>query len=185
MTGEHDSQPRKTIALIGYRGSGKTTIGRAIAAQLSCSVVDTDHRVVERVGKSIAAIFTDESEAAFRAYESQAIQDALDERPGILSVGGGAVLDPQNVRLLRKRCYVVWLTATSDVLWERISADESTSSSRPALSNESGLDEVKKVLATREVAYRSTAHAMVDTVNRQPEQIAMEIIALASAGSDS
>lgn len=169
----------RPIALIGYRGSGKTVVAREIATLIAGDSVDTDDVVATLVGKSIADIFASEGERAFRGYESEAIAGVVENPPEVISVGGGAVLDSQNVRRLREACFVVWLVACPEVLWQRISDDQESASLRPPLTDEGRIDEVRAVLATREDLYRGAANDTVDTTDRTPQEIAKVIIALA------
>jgi shikimate kinase len=179
MTSDCDQSTGKPIALIGFRGSGKTSVAREIARVLGGDFVDTDVVVTDRVGKSIADIFADEGEPVFRRYESEAIASVVENPPSVISVGGGAVLDSENVRRLRETCFVVCLTAPADVLWQRISSDPESASSRPSLTEEDGLAEVRSVLAKREPLYRTAAHAEVETAGREIADLAEEAIVLA------
>jgi shikimate kinase len=174
-----DPLPSKPIALIGCRGSGKTCVAREVAAQIGRHVVDTDELVAARRGRSITEIFNDEGESVFRRYESETIAGVLQDPPGIISVGGGAVLDPENVRRLRDACFVVWLVAPPEVLWDRVRTDEASASSRPPLTSAGGLAEVRRVLADREDLYREAAHATVETTAQTPQDVARAVIRLA------
>lgn len=175
-----DGLPSRPIALIGYRGSGKTCVAREVAFQIGCQFVDTDELVAARRGTSITEIFSEEGESVFRRYESEMIAGAVENPPGIISVGGGAILDPENARRLRGACFVVWLVASPEVLWDRIQNDEASASSRPTLTGVGGLAEVRRVLADREDRYREAAHAVVDTTGQTPQDIAREVVTLAS-----
>lgn len=174
------------IALIGYRGCGKTVVAREIASLIGGQAVDTDELVLDLAGKSITDIFADEGESVFRRYESQVIADVVEHPPRVLSVGGGAVLDGRNVRRLRSACFVVWLVASAETLWQRISNDPLSASQRPLLTDSGGLDEVRSVLGQREESYRNAAQASIDTTDRTPKEVAREVIALARrSGGDS
>jgi len=163
------------IALIGMRGSGKTTVGRELAASLGGSHVDTDDLIAQRAGRAIVEIFASEGEAGFRRRESQIIREVLQSPPAVLSVGGGAVLDPGNVVALRAAAAIVWLTAPSEVLHERIARDASTSSNRPPLTVLHGVAELEELLARRTATYRGAADLTIDTSGRSPREIAQEI----------
>ncbi len=181
MTTQEKMIPNKPIALIGFRGSGKTSVARAVADLLGGGVIDTDDLVTARAGKSIADVFMDEGESVFRRFESEAIAGTVENPPTVISVGGGAVLDSANVRALREVCFVVWLTAPAEVLWQRIAADPASEVSRPSLTSDNGLDEVRAVLAERKDLYRSAAHATIDTEGSPITDIAREIITLATS----
>jgi len=166
--------PRPSIALIGYRGCGKTAVGRLLADLLGLPHVDTDAEIVARAGRSIADIFAVEGEARFRDYEA-AVITSLAAHPSVISVGGGAVLDPQNINRLRSLGTVIWLTAPPEELWARISADLTSSCSRPPLTTLEGVEEVRKVLAARSALYAAAADMVVDTAGKTADAVAREI----------
>ncbi|MCH7704691.1 MAG: shikimate kinase, partial [Planctomycetes bacterium] len=147
----------KTIALIGARGSGKTAVGKALASLLGGDHVDTDDLVVERAGQSIAAIFADHGEAAFRVLEVAAIARAVSLAPSVISVGGGAVVDQTNTARLRAIATVVWLTAPPEELDRRIQADAGSAAARPPLSDRCAIDETRELLAERTPSYEYAA----------------------------
>jgi len=164
------------IALIGARGCGKTTVGRILARLLGGECVDTDELVAQRAGRSIAELFEAEGEAGFRKRESQAVRETLSKPPAVISVGGGAVLHQQNVDALRAVAMLVWLTAPAEVLHQRISTDPATHHSRPPLTQQSGIEEVRKLLAERSPLYQRASDFQIDTVDREPREIAEEIV---------
>jgi len=160
------------IVLIGYRGSGKTTVGRLLAERLDCALLDTDERIVDRAGMSIADIFATNGESAFRDLEAEIIAEASARSAVVLSVGGGAVLRDDNVRRLRDCGMVFWLDADAETLWSRIAGDEATDTSRPALTDKTGLDEVRQLLGERRAQYERCAHHRIPTADRTPTQVA-------------
>lgn len=176
MTTGGAQHKRRCIALIGLRGSGKTTVGRQLADLLDGKCVDTDDLVVEQAGQSIAAIFAQEGEAGFRRREREAIKGLLATPPAVISVGGGAVLDERNVEALRRVATLVWLTAPPDVLWQRILSDRAGSESRPPLTDRIGRDEIEHLLAQRSPLYEQAADVAVDTTRRTPREVAEAII---------
>ncbi|HVX83392.1 MAG TPA: shikimate kinase [Phycisphaerae bacterium] len=157
------------IVLIGYRGSGKTTIGRALARRLGWGFVDTDVEIVGRAGMTIREIFEREGEAGFRDRESAVVRDVA-ARGGrgaaeaglVVAAGGGAVLRVENVAALKATGKVVWLKAPVEVLHERISADAATAAMRPNLTAAGGLEEIRALLAVREEAYRGAADEVLE-----------------------
>lgn len=169
-----DSEKR-SIALIGLRGSGKSTVGRELASLLSGQCVDTDRLVVETAGKSIARIFEEEGEAGFRRRERDAIMQAVTTPPAVISVGGGAVLLEQNVRALRQVATIVWLTAPVDVLWKRICTDTTAADSRPPLTEHVGRAELEMLESERSHIYEDAADLNVDTSNRTIQEVAHAI----------
>jgi shikimate kinase len=135
------SMPR--ITLIGYRGTGKTTVAERLARRLSCSWSDADAVLEEKIGCSIAALVRDRGEPAFRDEESLVLEQLLSGFPGVLATGGGVVLRPANRAALRG-CGrpVVWLTASADVVRGRLALDPTTASRRPGLTGGDPLAEV-------------------------------------------
>lgn len=162
------------LTLIGYRGTGKTTIARCLAQSWSCPWWDADQQIQQSAGCTIAEIFAERGEEAFRDLEQRAIAELSRQPQGILAVGGGAVLRETNRRAMAAG-KVVWLTARPATIWERISADPTTASSRPQLTQHAGLAEIESLLAAREPLYREAADYCVDTESRTPEEVAAEI----------
>ncbi len=177
-----ESPSKQHIVLIGMRGSGKTTIGRLVAAALGRVHIDTDDLVADTADCSITEIFTREGEAGFRKREREAIATAASQTPAVISVGGGAVLDVENRRVLREFGHTVWLTAPVAVLHERIQADKTTPSSRPPLSDLSALAEVEALLREREPLYRAAADVEVDTACQSLEDAVTAIVQSVSHG---
>ncbi len=174
----------RSIVLIGFRGCGKSTVGRELAELVGRGHVDTDELIVERAGKSIAALFEEEGEARFRQREREIIALVTADRPAVISVGGGAVLDTRNTDLLCAAGKLVWLTAPVEVLWERIQADANTTDRRPALTGLSGLDEVEHLLAERRAFYGAAADLIIDTSDLTPGAVSAEIVRRLSAEAD-
>ena len=168
--------PNNSIALIGYRGTGKTTVARLLAARLSYDWVDADVEVELRAGKSIAAIFADDGEQDFRDLEAQVIADLCRRDCTVLALGGGAILRESNRECLAHCGQIVWLTASAAVIAERIGGDPTTVGRRPNLTNRGGRHEIEQLLAEREPIYRACATLEVDTEGKDPAEIAGEII---------
>jgi len=169
----------RSIALIGMRGCGKSAVGRELAGLLSWPHVDTDEVITQKAGTSIAEIFASQGEAEFRKRESAAIQAAFANQPVVISVGGGAVLDPANVAAIRAAATVVWLTASAEVLWGRIQNDPRTVQSRPPLTGQAGLGEIRELLAARIPLYESACDVVVDTEGLEPASVAETVLAQA------
>ncbi len=171
-----DRQGDRTVVLIGMRGSGKTAVGRVLASLLGGEHVDTDDRVGERAGRSIAQIFEAEGESGFRRREREVIAEVVHDPPAVVSVGGGAILDETNVRKLQSAGMIVWLTAPVERLWERIQNDTGTGDTRPALTDRLGADELRQLLDEREPRYRNAADITIDTSHKEPSAIAEQIV---------
>jgi len=171
-----DSSRGGSIVLIGMRGSGKTTVGRALAGLLGGTFVDTDERVAACAGMTIAEVFDTEGESGFRHREREVVAALATANPAVVSVGGGAVLDSSNRETLRRLGYVVWLIAEPDVLWSRIQSDDRTAAMRPALTDFTGRDEIAHVLRTRESLYREAADFTIDTAQVAPDEVARAVL---------
>lgn len=164
------------LALIGYRGAGKTTVARQLALALGWDWVDADVEIELRAGKSIAAIFADDGERAFRDLESQVLADLLGRERLVAAAGGGAVLREANRQALAARARVVWLRASVDTILERVAQDASTAGRRPNLTTSGGAAEVIELLSQREPLYRQCAEIEIDTEGKTPPAIAAEIV---------
>jgi shikimate kinase len=150
------------IALIGYRGTGKSTIGKHLADRLRMDFADADMLLTERAGKTIKDIFESEGEVSFRDRESAILHELATRHNLIIAAGGGAVLRPENVEALRGSGTVVWLQADAETLHARIIADTATLATRPNLTASGGISEVRTLLAVRSPLYQAAAHLTVD-----------------------
>jgi shikimate kinase len=173
--GETDADTR--IFLIGYRGTGKSTVARELAARLGWDWVDADDLIEQRAGKSIAAIFSDDGETAFRDLESDVVNELCGRQRTIVALGGGAILREENRQVIRAAGPVVWLTAKVDTMLARIAADQSTASRRPSLTKLGDRHEIESLLAERTPYYRQCATLIVDTEGKNTAQVADEIAA--------
>jgi shikimate kinase len=165
------------IFLIGYRGTGKTAVARELATRLTFDCIDTDDEIERRVGKSIAAMFREDGEAAFRDVESIIVGELSRRRRAVIALGGGAVLREANRQAIRAAGPVVWLTASVDTILDRLAADEATASRRPNLTTAGGRAEVESMLAERTPVYRECATLIVDTDGKSATEVADEILA--------
>jgi shikimate kinase len=163
------------LHLIGYRGSGKTTVGPVLAARLGRAFVDADVVLEADAGMSIADIFAAEGEGGFRARETATLRKLTAGSAAVIATGGGIVLRPENRDLLRSSGFVVWLAVEPEVLWERIAADPTTAARRPNLTAAGGVAEVRQLLAAREPLYRQLAQ-FVAAAARSPEDVAADIL---------
>ncbi len=161
------------IVLVGYRGTGKSSVGRILAAKTGMPVVSTDERIIEKAGRSIPEIVEEHGWEHFRDLETAAIEEWTTRDGLILDCGGGAILRDRNRDLLRSNGFVVWLTAEILTIVQRISHDDQ----RPSLTGaKSFTDEVAEVLAVRTPLYEKAAHQTVPTDDRTPEQVAERIL---------
>ena len=164
------------LFLVGYRGSGKTTVGRALAARLAWAFLDADAVLEDRAGRSIRDIFAADGEATFRDLEAVVLADLAKRTDTVIATGGGVVLREANRQLLAASGFVAWLTADAATLWARIQGDPTTAERRPALAG-GGLDEVERLLAVREPLYRAIADVEVPVGAVSPDRAADAILA--------
>jgi shikimate kinase len=164
------------LVLIGYRATGKTTLARRLAQRLGCDWIDADVEIERCAGKSIARIFAEQGEPAFRDLETQIIADLCRRSQLVIAAGGGAPLREENRRAMRDFGQVVWLTATPDTILARMDGDATTADRRPSLTNRPPLEEIVQLLSRREPVYRESAHLVVDTEGKSPEQLTDEIL---------
>jgi shikimate kinase len=164
------------VILVGYRGSGKTTVGRLLAAHLGWDFADADDLIEATAGKSIAEIFAAEGEAGFRNREAAALGELCQRERLVLATGGGAVLRPANRELLRAAGFIAWLTAHPETAWARLQRDPATAARRPNLTATGGVEEVRNLIAAREPLYRELAHFVADADAPSPEAVAAAIL---------
>lgn len=166
------------LVLIGYRGTGKTTIAQRLALRLGWHWIDADVEIELRAAKSIKTIFDDDGEPRFRQLESDVLRDLRNRNQTVIAAGGGAVLRPENRVVLGELGPVIWLTASLETIVARVAADPSTAGRRPNLTTRGGRAEIEQLLAIRTPLYEQCADLTVATDDRSPDQIAAEIIAL-------
>ncbi len=161
------------IVLIGFMGTGKTTVGRLLSTRLSMTFTDMDDVIVQRAGKSIPEIFAQDGEPAFRAMERQVAIDLSALRGLVIATGGGVVLNPDNVRDLGASGLMVALTASADVILERLRHD----AGRPLLNNGDKAERIRTLLASRYALYHAIPNRL-DTDTLSCETVAEKITAL-------
>ncbi len=163
----------RNIVLVGFMGSGKTTVGRLVSEATGMPLLDMDSMIVEREGRSINAIFSEDGEPYFRALERALVQELAATEGNIVSTGGGIVLNPENIADFEKTGLVVCLLVDAPTVLERIRHD----TSRPLLAGDKEA-RILQLLESRRRLYESIAHR-IDTSGRpSPIPTAQEIIAL-------
>ena len=170
----NDSRP---IALIGFRGTGKTSVARLLAERLGWDWVDADLEIEHRAGQNIAAIFAEQGESAFRDLESEVVRQLCGRLQTVIALGGGAVLREPNRACLANCRGVIWLQASAETIALRLAGDSTTPLRRPNVTNHGGRTEIEVLLAQREPIYRECATLEVDTEHKEPDEIAAEIFA--------
>ena len=173
-------EPRGVI-LLGYRGSGKTTVGPKLADRLGLRFADTDDEVVRRFGgRPIKKIWEDVGEPAFREVEADVLEEQVAKPGVVVALGGGAVTQSaaSRVAVRNSDALKVYLFAPAMVLAHRIRGDAGTANNRPSLTADGSADaEVAEVLSLRDPVYRKTADVVVDVSKASIEEIVEEIAA--------
>ena len=164
------------IVLIGFRGTGKSTVGNLLAKRLERDFIDSDKYIESSTGKTIKCIFEEDGEEGFRKIETGIIAELSKVDNKVISAGGGAVLKEENVRNLKDNGFLVLLEATPEIIHNRIAQDEKTTQQRPSLTDKKPLDEIKHLIAKREHAYKNAADFTINTSYVSCEDIVTEII---------
>ena len=176
--GDRDSRG-PGLALVGYRGTGKTTVGKILADRLDLRFLDADLEIEARAGRSIVSIFADSGEPVFRDWEEHTLRELVERHPeAVLASGGGAVLRPANRRLLLDFGFVVWLRAEPVELARRLEADLRAGAERPALTSAGTVAEIAQVLSARAPLYQEVADVAIETLDHTPDEIAALILDL-------
>jgi shikimate kinase len=162
------------VVLIGYRGTGKSSVGKILVARLGHALLSTDEEVVRIAGQTIPEIVEQHGWEKFRDLESQVCQK-LDGREGlIVDTGGGVILRPQNVAVLKQVGPIFWLTASVEAIAKRIGGD----TQRPSLTGvKSFVDEIQEVLRERLPKYQSAADHVIETEGKSLRHVADEVLA--------
>ena len=162
----------RNIVLVGFMGTGKTTVGQLLAQQTHLPLVDMDALIEERAGKPITAIFAQDGEPHFRLLEREITQELSALEGQIISTGGGIVLNPDNLSDYQKNGLVICLLASADEILTRVKHDDT----RPLLEGDKQ-DNIRKLLEGRRPLYEAIPHK-IDTDGLTPEQISEKIISL-------
>ena len=168
------------IGLIGYRGSGKSTVGAKLADRLWQPFVDLDDLIVRQAGKTIKEIFEQSGEQAFRDMETQSVREVSLLSDAVISFGGGALDREENRQALRTGGHkLIYLRCDPAELLRRIRSDPQTAAARPNLTQlGGGIEEIQTVLSRREPIWRSVMTAELDVTKLTPEDVVREIVAL-------
>jgi len=161
----------KTLALVGMMGAGKTAIGRRLAARLDIPFVDADDEIEAAAGRSIEDIFEKYGEAEFRGGEYRVIDRLLGDPVHVMATGGGAFINAETRRELRRRSISLWLRADLDVLWHRVNRR----SDRPMLKTPNPRATLAKLIEARYPLY-AEADITVDSVDGPPEDIVDRVL---------
>lgn len=164
------------LYLVGLRGSGKTTVGRLVAAQLNWGFVDADDEIETRAGASIASLFESVGLEGFRIRESEVLRELALLEDHVIATGGGSVVREENRDLMRTTGVVVWLTAAPATLAARVQAAQDSALRRPPLTGLPALAEMERVACEREPWYRAVADCRIDTDRLTPDEVANAIV---------
>ena len=170
----------RNIALVGFRATGKSSVGRIVALELGWSFVDMDEELVSVFGESIDKFVARKGWPSFRKEESRLLERLAQGERQVIATGGGIILSESNRSILRKDFLVVWLKASARVLIERLRSDPTTSSYRPPLTDLRLEDEVCHLLKEREPFYREVAHHVIDTSSLSLDDVSRLVLDRAS-----
>jgi shikimate kinase len=161
----------KNIALIGFMGTGKSSVGHLVAEDLGFHFVDTDQVIEERLGITITELFARHGEAVFRQFESDVVRELETREHWVISTGGGLAVNPQNLASLKTHSLVICLWATPEIILERISGQNH----RPLLQTPDPLARIQELLEKREPFYRE-ADVLIQTGQRPPRDVAQQVV---------
>jgi shikimate kinase len=167
----HSDRRIVNLALIGFMGAGKTSVGRFVAEQLRFDCLDTDELIQSRTGRSIAEIFKTDGEPAFRALEQQVVGELTNRTRTIIATGGGLPVNPANLASLKTHALVVCLWASPEKIWERVK----NQTHRPLLHDPDPQKKIRDLLAAREQFYKQ-ADVLVNTDIRSAREVAQQVV---------
>ncbi len=164
------------LVLIGYRGTGKSTVAELLATRLGWKAISTDAQLVEKAQRSIPDIVASDGWEHFRSLETEVCRALKDQDRMVIDTGGGLILRPENVAALKPNGLVFWLTATVTTITRRISDD----TQRPALTTgKTFVEEIQAVLTERTPKYQAAADHIIATDDHSPEEITSQILTIA------
>ncbi len=164
---------KTSIALIGFMGTGKTAVGKALAEKLGREFVELDFLIEQKAGKTIPQIFQQDGEVRFRELEIEVVKEVAGRKNAVIACGGGAVLNRINIDRLKKECIIVYLTASPEVILKRTSVDENE---RPLLNVPDRARHIRELLKFRRPFYERAADVTVATSKLDIDSVARLII---------
>ena len=159
------------LALIGFMGAGKTSVGRLVAEQLHFDYLDTDELIQSRTGRPIAEIFSTDGEATFRKMEQELVGELAARTKTVIATGGGLPMNPQNLVSLKTHALVVCLWASPEKIWERVK----NQTHRPLLHDADPQKKIRDLLAAREPFYRQ-ADVLLNTERRSIREVTQQVV---------
>lgn len=170
-------QKKNNIVLIGFMGSGKTSVGIKLSYRLKITFLDTDKQIERKQGRSISEIFASDGEDIFRQMETDCIRELIEDNANIMqifSTGGGTPVREENRELLKRLGTVIYLKVSPEVVYERLKDD----TTRPLLQTENPKARIEELLAARKEAYESAADMIIEVDEKSLEEIVDEIEAV-------
>src|SRR5690242_19766467 len=161
----------KNIALVGFMGTGKSTVGQLVAGMLGFRFVDTDEMIERMAGRKIADIFASEGEARFREFERQVVKELEGYSHVVISTGGGLVTNPESLTSLKTHALVVCLWCSAETIFKRVGHQ----THRPLLRVENPLERIRALLTERAPAYRQ-ADVLLSSEFRKPKEVATHVV---------
>src|SRR5439155_324963 len=161
----------ENIALIGFMGSGKSSVGHVVAAHLHFSFVDTDEMIESRAGRTIAEIFSQAGESVFRELEGQVLSELSRARSIVISTGGGLAANAANLASLKEHALVICLWASAEIIWERVRGQ----THRPLLHDPDPQAKIRELLGEREPFYKQ-ADVLINTEYRSIKEVAQHVL---------
>ena len=167
----HNDRHLVNIALIGFMGTGKTSVGRLVAEQLRFEYLDTDDLIQTQTGRSITDIFAKDGEPAFRALEEKVVQELSKHAKTVIATGGGLPVNPQNLASLKSHALVVSLWSSPEKIWERVRHQ----GHRPLLHDKDPQAKIRELLAVRTPFYKQ-ADVLLNTDLRSVREVAQQVV---------
>lgn len=167
----HSHRRIANIALVGFMGTGKTSVGRLVAELLHFDYLDTDEVIVSRQGRSITDIFNSDGEAAFRRLEADVVRELAGRTRTVIATGGGLPVNLENLASLKTHALVVCLWASPEKIWDRVR----NQSHRPLLHDPDPQAKIRELLASREPFYKQ-ADVLLNTDLRSVREVAQQVV---------
>ena len=164
---------KTSIALIGFMGTGKTVVGKAVAEKLGKDFVELDVLIEQKAGKPISEIFQQDGEVAFRELEIEVIKRVTENKKQVIACGGGVILNKINIDRLKKDSVIVYLTASPKVILKRVSGD---GWERPVLKASNKAEKIQELLKLRKPFYERAADIKIDTSRLKVNSVVEQII---------
>jgi shikimate kinase len=161
----------QNLSLVGFMGTGKSSVGRSLADHLNFGFVDTDEFIERRADKTIADIFAQHGEVVFRDLEKKVVAEIATQERVVISTGGGLAANAENIASLKSHSLVVCLWASPETIWERVRVQ----SHRPLLQTPDPLGKIRELLSKREVFYKQ-ADILVNTERRPIKEVVQHVL---------